>query len=97
MPRDMHPATGDSWRDANGLLTVAEVAALEQCGALAGMLGSIVGLGPTRGADLAELYGHVHGIQQAIMSQAAARVYPERFRLLGEVKAAPAAVIPYGG
>lgn len=68
-------------------LTPAELACLAQCGALAGMLGGIVGHGRTRNTDLSELFGHVHAIQQAVMSQLAARTYPDRFRLLGEVLA----------
>lgn len=45
---------------------------------------AVVGDGPTRDADLAELIVHVHAIQRSMMSQAAARMYPSEFRLLGE-------------
>lgn len=45
----------------------------------------VVGAGPTRDADLRELAAHIHGIQHAVMSQAAARLYADRYRLLGEV------------
>ncbi len=45
----------------------------------------VVADGPTRDDDLAQLRGHIHGIQHAIMSQAAARAYPAEFRLLGDV------------
>lgn len=37
--------------------------------------------------DLRELAAHIHGIQHAIMGQAAARAHPDRYRLLGEVGA----------
>ena len=67
------------------MLTGDEQKALDALANVAGLLAVIVGRGPTRGADLAELYAHVHALQQAVMSQAAARAYPDRFRLLGEV------------
>lgn len=66
------------------MLTGDEQRALHALANVAGLLAVIVGRGPTRRADLAELYGHVHALQQAVMSQAAARAYPEQFRLLGE-------------
>jgi hypothetical protein len=67
------------------LLTPDELAAMDLTGLLANQLARIVGQGDNRQNDLAELLGnHIHGIQHAIMSQAAARAYPEKFRLLGE-------------
>lgn len=39
--------------------------------------------GPTRSADLGELVLHIHAIQQAVMSNAASRAYPKRYRPLG--------------
>lgn len=39
--------------------------------------------GPTRDADLAELIHHVHAIQHTFMANAAARAYPDTYRLLG--------------
>lgn len=50
-----------------------------------GMLGRIVGSGPTREQDLRELAFYIHGIQHTVMAQAAARMYPTRYRLLGDV------------
>lgn len=44
----------------------------------------IVGVGPSRDGDLLELAQRVHAIQQMILSQAAARAYPSRYRLLGD-------------
>lgn len=68
----------------SGLLTDRELAAAELAGRLWSELCQVVGPGPTRGADLGELVVHIHAIQQAVLSQAAARAYPDRFRLLGE-------------
>ena len=48
------------------------------------MCKEVIGQGPTRDADVREFVHHVHIIQQAILSQAAGRAYPDRFRLLGE-------------
>lgn len=67
------------------LLTAEELAAVDLAARLAESLARVVGDGPTRNADLNELLVHVHAIQQAVMSQAAARAYPESFRLLGGV------------
>jgi hypothetical protein len=66
------------------LLSEDEHAAVRQAGDLWATLCRVVGDGPTRDADLAELVVHVHAIQHAVMSQATARSYPEAYRLLGE-------------
>lgn len=65
------------------LLTPAEHDAVAMAGELWNLLTGIVGDGPAREGDLRELIGHVHAIQQAVMKQAAARAYPEMYRLLG--------------
>jgi len=39
--------------------------------------------GPTRDADLLELIGAIHLVQRYFMGQAAARAYPDQYRLLG--------------
>jgi len=49
------------------------------------LLCRITGQGISREGDLRELTAHVHGIQRAVMKQAAARAYPDRYRLLGDV------------
>lgn len=67
-----------------GLLTEQEHAAIDAAGALWNQLCSIAGHGPTRALDLDELAAHIHAIQRAVMKQAAARAYPDRYRLLGE-------------
>lgn len=66
------------------LLTPDELHAMNVTAQLVNALHDIVGQGPSREDDLTELVGHVHNIQHAVMGQAAARAYPERFRLLGE-------------
>jgi hypothetical protein len=45
----------------------------------------VVGDGPAREADLAELTTAIHVIQRAVMGQAAARAYPGQYRPFGEV------------
>lgn len=65
------------------LLTDDERRAVTMAAELANLLRAVVGAGPTRVADLTELLGHVHAIQQAVMSNAAARAYPDAYRLLG--------------
>jgi hypothetical protein len=40
-------------------------------------------MGLTREADLHELVVHIHAIQHAFMSNAAARAYPTEYRRLG--------------
>lgn len=48
------------------------------------MVDKIIGNGPARWGDVSEVTSAVHVIQHMIQSQAAARVYPDAFRLLGE-------------
>lgn len=67
------------------LLTSDEHKAVHDAGQLWNLLCRIVGQGPTRDGDCGELIAHVHGIQQAVLKQAAARAYPDLYRLLGGV------------
>lgn len=67
-----------------GLLTPDELHAMEVTVELVNTLARVVADGPTRDQDIRELVDKIHQIQQTIMSQAAARAYPDRFRLLGE-------------
>lgn len=67
------------------LLTEAEHRAMDLTVELVRTLAEIVGPDRSRGGDMAELVAAVHAIQQSVMSQAAARAYPERYRLLGEI------------
>lgn len=67
----------------HGLLTTAEHAVVQRAGELWNAICAAIPEGPTRDADLHELVLHVHAIQQAIMSNAAARAYPKLYRRLG--------------
>lgn len=67
------------------LLTPAELRALDLTTELTNLLaGEIIGDGATRSGDINEMCKRIHDVQHMIMAQAAARAYPERFRLLGE-------------
>ena len=74
-----HPGRPDA------LLTETERAVVAELGQIWNRLCTIVGDGRTRKADLDELIVHVHALQQAVLSQAAGRAYPQEFRLLGGV------------
>lgn len=65
-------------------LTEKEHEAMRVTGELANLLSEIIGKGPTRAQDINEIAGHLHAIQHAIMAQAAARLDPDLYRLLGE-------------
>lgn len=70
---------------SNDFLTKDEHLAIDQAARLAETLARVVfdGAGRTTTTDLNELLGHIHVIQHAVMAQAAARAYPEVYRLLG--------------
>lgn len=74
-----------SEREDDDLLSEDEHYAMGLTGELADVLGRIVGQGCTREADLAEACSHIHVIQHMVLAQAAARAYPDQYRLLGEV------------
>jgi len=77
------------------MLTKHEHAAVSMLGALYALMRDyVVGSGPTREADLAEIAHLVHGLQRAVMAQAAAREYPRELRLLGEVLESPSDLTP---
>lgn len=66
------------------LLTADEHRAMELTGELAGLLSvKVVADGRSRDGDRRELMYQLHAIQNAIAAQAAARAYPDRYRLLG--------------
>lgn len=70
------------------MLTEAELRAMDITVDLVNvMCQEVIGRGPTRDNDIREFVHHVHIIQQAILSQAAGRAYPDTFRTLGEVVA----------
>lgn len=44
----------------------------------------VVGSGPTRDHDIAEFNLAIHTLQNTVLAQAAARAYPELYRLAGD-------------
>lgn len=66
-----------------GLLTDEEHSAVALLGELHGLLCRIVGMDASREGDMRELVEHIHALQQAVLSNAAARAYPQQYRLLG--------------
>jgi len=79
------------------MLTDAERKAVRLAGELFTFIrDEVCGHGPARDADLAELAGDIasltaviHRIQYRVMAQAAPRLYPGEFRLMGEVIGSP--------
>jgi hypothetical protein len=74
------------WRPAlvTELLTNAEHRAMDLTVTLVNLvMHEVIGFGPTRDADVREFVAAVHAVQQMVLSQAAARAYPDRYRLLG--------------
>lgn len=66
-------------------LTGDEREAVRMAGRLATFIEEkIIGRGPTRDQDVAELEAAVHVVQRMVLAQAAARAYPGELRLLGE-------------
>jgi hypothetical protein len=66
------------------LLTVDERAALDTTVALVNQFSSLLGDEASAPGDYREFVHHVHAIQNMILAQAAARAYPDRYRLMGE-------------
>jgi DNA-binding CsgD family transcriptional regulator len=80
----LDPETRDEPGPTAPALTGAERRAVRLAGELYTLIASeIAGDGATREDDLAELRYHVHAIQNAVKAQAAARLYPLEFRMLG--------------
>lgn len=76
----------DEERAGPELLTEAEHRAMALTVELVNLLAAeVIGRERSRSGDVAEVVAHIHGIQHIIMSQAAARAYPDRYRLFGEV------------
>jgi hypothetical protein len=66
-----------------GILTADEHRAMELTAELWDAVAGLAGEGSPRNSDLAELRQHIHAVQHTILAQAAARAYPDRYRLLG--------------
>lgn len=69
--------------DDKQFLTSAEQEVLEITGDLTNKICDIIGNGPQSSYDKNEIISHIHAIQRTIMAQAAARAYPNKYRLLG--------------
>src|SRR5690349_5683826 len=65
------------------LLTEAEKDLIAKLGSCFGDFTLVVGEGRSRDADLNEIAADIHHLQQAVMSNAAARAYPTLYRPLG--------------
>ncbi len=65
-------------------LTELEFNAIQKSGELAQAMRQIIGEGPNAYNDWLEATMHLHAIQNMILSQAAARAYPDTLRLLGQ-------------
>lgn len=66
-----------------GLLTDIEKDALQQLALFSATIKNVLLDGPSKAHDWAEIVADVHHLQQAVLSQAAARAYPNEYRLLG--------------
>jgi hypothetical protein len=71
-------------------LTPDEHEAMRLSAALANVVRRIIGDGPQAEHDWNEAAQRIHAVQHMVMAQAAARCYPERYRLLGGTVAATA-------
>lgn len=71
-------------RGAEPLLTDDEHEVIRLLAEAWNLLNQCAGSGRTRAADMGEAALHVHALQHAVMAQAAARAYPDIYRLLGE-------------
>jgi len=66
------------------LLTIEEQSLVRALGDIWGDFCQVVDRGPTRDADLQEIVHHIHALQHKVLAQAAARAYPNNYRLLGK-------------
>lgn len=74
---------------ARTLLTDEEHKAMELSGQLAGMMRRMIGDGPCANGDWAEVAHDIHHLQERIMAQAAARAFPEKYRIAGGTLESP--------
>ncbi len=65
------------------MMTLDEHHVMILLGDIGNKLREIIGDGPQSEFDWQEAVHHIHGLQHMVMSQAAARLYPVRYRLLG--------------
>jgi hypothetical protein len=76
--------SSDSAANSTELLTEEERNIVLVLGLVYQRMRAVVGRTATRDDDLREIRGYIHALQRMMMAQAAARAYPEKFRLLGE-------------
>lgn len=66
-------------------MTEAEHEAVSLLGSVATLFSKeICGTDETRDSDIAEFFGRIHDLQNAVLAQAAARAYPNQYRLVGK-------------
>lgn len=56
---------------------------MEVSATLANLMRQVIGGGPDAAHDWNEAAHNIHAVQNAILAQAAARAYPDQYRLLG--------------
>lgn len=83
--------------DGNSLLTQEEHNLLSILADVANDFVEIIGNGPSREGDISEMVSYIHALQNMILSQAAARAYPDLYRLMGGTVGTSPAAKPYGG
>lgn len=76
--------SGSTAEALTGLLTAQELELVDLLGRCATDFSGLVGDGPSRTGDLTEFVHHIHACQNQLLAQAAARAYPDHFRLLGD-------------
>lgn len=64
-------------------MTPQEHDAVERAARLFDAVSSLIGDAATASGDRQELAIHIHAIQNMVLAQAAARAYPEKYRLMG--------------
>jgi hypothetical protein len=67
------------------MLTQDEHRLVETLADVANQFAQVIGDGHTRVADADEVTAIIHCLQDKVLAQAAARLYPEKYRLLGGV------------
>lgn len=70
---------------SSGILTEAEHKLVKD---IADVFGSFLGImehNDSYGGDLQEIIYHIHVLQNHVLAQAAARAYPNKYRLLGGI------------
>ena len=64
-------------------LTPVELECIDALSVVANLFGQVVTKGEQRDHDLREVVDKIHQLQAMVLSQAACRAYPDKFRPLG--------------